>query len=103
MQINANLYALYAIAKKQEVSTNNIANISTDGFKASKAVQTGDQIRIRPDVRAASLNAAGNALSTTEPAEDLVQMTINQNTLEVNITAIQTQSDMENVLLEIKK
>ena len=103
MQINANLSALNAIAKKQEVSTNNIANISTDGFKASKAVQTGDQVKISPEARAANLNANGDELSTTEPTEYFVQMTINQNTHEANIVAIQTQSDMDKALLEIKK
>jgi len=103
MQINANLSALNAIARKQEVSTNNIANISTDGFKASTAVQTGDQIKISPEARAASLNANGDEMSTTEPTEDFVQMTVNQNTHEANIAAIQTQTDMEKALLEIKK
>jgi len=102
MQVNANITSIYNISKAQEVSANNIANVNTDGFKASKAIQHGDTVTISQDARTAVTNATGIAMSTTAPAQDIISMTINQTALEANIKAIQTQDDMSKALLTIK-
>jgi len=102
MQVNANITSIYNISKAQEVSANNIANVNTDGFKASRAIQNGDTVTISQDARTAAQNAAGATMSTTAPAQDIISMTINQTSLEANVKAIQTQDDMSKALLAIK-
>jgi flagellar basal body rod protein FlgG len=99
MQINQNISALKNISLAQEVSANNIANVNSNGFKASKT----DQLHISPEARAASLNSAGQQMSTTEPVQDIVQMTINATSFEANVKAIQTQGDMLKAVMDIKK
>jgi len=103
MQVKANLIAISNASKSQEVSANNIANVNTNGFTASRAAQSGDKLNISPEARAAMQNTAGQSMSTTAPAQDMVQMTVNQRALEANVKAIQTQDDMNKALMDLKK
>ncbi len=103
MKVSANLNALQNIAKIQDVAANNIANVNTNGYKASRAVQTGDSVQISVAARQAAENSVGEEMSTTEAAQDMVQMTVNQRSLEANVAAIKTQDDMQKALLELKK
>jgi len=103
MQVNANIAAINKASKTQEVSANNIANMNSNDFKASRAVQNGDQLNISVEARAAIQNSKGESMSTTDPAQDMVQMTLNQRSLEANIVAIQTQDDMQKALFALKK
>jgi len=102
MQVNANINAISNISKAQEVSGNNIANVNTNGFKASVAIQNGDKLIISQEARAASMNSAGEEMSTSDPVQDIVSMTINQTSLEANVKVIQMQEDMSHALLNIK-
>jgi len=102
MQVNANIKAISNISKAQEVAANNIANVNTNGFKASVAIQNGDKLIISSEARAASMNAAGEEMSTSDPAQDMVAMTINQTSLEANVKTIQVQNEMNNALLSLK-
>jgi len=52
MQVQSNMSAIKKISLSQEVSANNMANISTDGFKASKV----DRLTISPEARTATIN-----------------------------------------------
>jgi len=99
MQVQSNMSAIKNISLSQEVSANNMANISTDGFKASKV----DRLTISPEARSAALNGADKEISTTEPTQDFVQMTLNQTNLEASIKSIQTQDQMLQALLAMKK
>jgi len=103
MQVKANINAINNISQMQEVAANNIANVNSNGFKASAYVQTGDRVSISPDARAAIANTAGEALSTTDPAQDMVRMMGNETSLAANVTAIQTQDAMNRALLDLKK
>ncbi|RLL48980.1 hypothetical protein D8Y20_13430 [Mariprofundus sp. EBB-1] len=103
MQVNANIAAINNASKTQEVSANNIANVNSNDFKASRAVQSGDQLNISPEARAAMQNTKGESISTTDPAQDMVQMSVNQRSVEANVAAIKTQEDMQQALLAIKK
>jgi len=103
MQVKANINAINNISQMQEVAANNIANVSTDGFKASSYVQNGDRVSISPEARAAIQNSAGQTLSTSDPAQDMVNMTTHETALAANIAAIQTQDEMGKALSELKK
>ncbi|PIW46990.1 MAG: hypothetical protein COW18_09975 [Zetaproteobacteria bacterium CG12_big_fil_rev_8_21_14_0_65_54_13] len=103
MQVKANINVINNIIKMQEVAANNIANINSNGFKASSAVQVGDRVNISPDARAAISNSAGEALSTTDPVRDMVAMKMNETALAANVDAMTTQQDMSRALLDLKK
>ena len=103
MQVKANINAINNISQMQEVAANNIANVNSNGFKASTYTQTGDRLNISPEARAAIQNSAGEELSTTDPVQDMTRMMSNETTLAANVTAIQTQDDMNKALLELKK
>ena len=103
MKVSSNLNALNNISKMHDVSANNIANVNSNGFKASRAVQTGDSVQISVEAREAAKNSLGEEMSTTDVGQDMVQMSVNQHSLEANVKAIQTQSEMEKALMEIKK
>ncbi|MDX8398567.1 MAG: hypothetical protein R8K49_09655 [Mariprofundaceae bacterium] len=103
MQVGKNLGAIYQISQAQNVSANNIANINTNDFKASRALQGTDRVQISPEARLAAQNPAGENLSTTDANQDLVQMTSNKLALSANIAVIQTQDEMNKALLDTTK
>ena len=103
MQVKANINAINNISQMQEVAANNIANINSNGFKASSYVQSGDRLNISPEARAAAQNSAGEELSTTEPEQDMVRMIANETSLAANVAAIQTQDEMNKALMELNK
>ncbi|MDQ6993599.1 MAG: hypothetical protein Q9M31_08990 [Mariprofundus sp.] len=103
MQVNANISAMKNAITMQEVSANNIANVQTNGFKASRVVQSGDRIQISPEARAAIENSAGEKMSTTDLGQDMVKMSSNKITLQANVAAIRTQADMQQALMDMKK
>lgn len=103
MKINANAQAIYNAFQSQQVSANNIANVNTNGFKASTAVQSGDKVSISPEAAAmaaasASGSGASEELSTTDPVKDMVSTEINETAVSANVSVIQTQQDMNRVM-----
>ena len=103
MQVSANINAIRNTSISQEVSSNNIANINTDGFKASRVTQSGDKVTISMEARLAAQYKSGLNISNTEPTQDIVQMTVNQSSVQGNIAAINTQNVMLQALLDVKK
>jgi len=103
MNVDANLRSINNIATTQQVSANNIANAQTNDFQASRVVQTTDKVSISPEARIAAQNSAGETLSTTNVAQDIVQMSANETFLSANVKAIQTQDQMDQALFSIKK
>ena len=103
MNVDANLRSINNIATTQQVSANNIANAQTNDFQASRVVQTTDKVTISPEARIAAQNSSGETMSTTDVAQDVVQMTVNEQSLSANVKAIQTQDQMDQALFSIKK
>jgi len=103
MNVDANLKSINNISITQQVSANNVANAQTNDFQASRAVQTPDKITISPEARLAVQNSAGESMSTTNVAQDVVQMSMNESFLSANVKAIQTQDQMDQALFSIKK
>lgn len=103
MNVDANLKSINNIGITQQVSANNIANAQSNGFQASRVVQTTDKVTISPEARLAAQNSAGEPMSTTNVPQDIVQMTANESFLSANVKAIQTQDQMDQALFSIKK
>jgi len=106
MKVNANLQAMSNITTTQQVSANNIANVLTNGFKASQVRQTGDTITISQETRnAIQKNEAASAstlASTSNLEQDLLQMRKNQVAFSANVTAIKTQNEIYKALNNLK-
>jgi len=107
MKVNANLQAMSNITTTQQVAANNVANVLTTGFKASRTVQTGDRVSISQATR----NAIQKAIQTNESAtasttnieQNLLQMRQNEVALSANITAIKTQNAIYKTIDTLKK
>ncbi|MDQ6965030.1 MAG: hypothetical protein Q9M13_08950, partial [Mariprofundales bacterium] len=66
MKVNATLKAISSITTTQQVAANNIANMLTNGFKASQLRQSGDTITISQASRSAiQKNEAASSATTT--------------------------------------
>jgi len=103
MKVNANLQAMSNITTSQQVSANNVANMLTNGFKASRVQQSGDTITISQETRnAIQKNEAASASSTSNIEQDLLQMRKNEVALSANVTAIKTQSEIYKALNSLK-
>lgn len=103
MNVDTNLRSINNIGITQQVSANNIANTQSNGFQASRVVQTTDKVTISQEARLAAQNSMGEPMSTTNVAQDIVKMTANESFLSANVKAIQTQDQMDQALFSIKK
>lgn len=103
MKVDGNVQALQNIGTMQQVAANNLANVSSDGFKASTVVQQGDRISISADARAAGLNAAGNPLSNSSVGKEMANMSVYGSSLTASVNVIRTRDEMEQALMALKK
>jgi len=103
MKVNATLQAMSNITTMQEVSANNIANVLTQGFKASRTTQEGDKVTISQATRDAILKNEAATASTTRVEDALIQTSMNEVALAANITAIKTQTEIYQALNALKK
>lgn len=125
MRIDTNASALNALATQMNVSANNVANVNTNGFNASRAeLETGSQgqgvrvSEIREDTSSGpavqSLERSENPDtgrvetswqyvegSNTDLAREFVHMNAVQNAYEANAVAIRTQDEMAGTVLDI--
>lgn len=99
----ANLQALNNIGIMQQVSANNVANALSTGYKAKRAIQTGDRVTISQEARNAAIDTNGQPMSTTNLGEEMVHMIENENSFTANVKAVQTEGEMDAALLSIKK
>jgi flagellar hook protein FlgE len=88
--------ALQAFSTSQQITANNVANISTDGFKASRVTfQTNDA--------AAGVSAT---VTQTEDSVDIsreaVNLISNTNGFKANLNVIKVTDEMTKELLNIK-
>jgi len=103
MNVDANIKSINNIGINQQVSANNIANAQSNDFRASHVVQSADKITISPEARLAAQNNEGENMSTTNVAQDIVKMTVNESYLAANVKAIHAQDQMDQALFSIKK
>jgi len=104
---DANISALSALSTVQEVSANNIANMNTDGFKASAVSLEsgpGDQ-----GVDVASITGSttpgsmlnGVETSNTDIGREMVDMITTSRAFEANTTFIRADEEMTGHLLNM--
>jgi len=112
--INSNLSALVAFGKKMGVTSNNIANVNTDGFKKSRAVLSeGDSGEVRADIE--QLDTPGpmrtvvqdgvateKEMSNVDLTQEIPEMIPTKRAYEANLKAIKTLDDMLGVLVDLK-
>lgn len=103
----SNASALSALSKVQEVSANNVANMNTDGFKASSVVLEsgpGDN-----GVRVSAIHqnntpgplAEGGELSNTDVGREMTTMMFTENAFSANAVAIRVSEQMTGHLLNM--
>ncbi|WP_316901295.1 flagellar basal body rod C-terminal domain-containing protein [Pseudodesulfovibrio indicus] len=104
---DTNVSALSALSTVQEVSANNIANMNTDGFKASSVVLEsgpGDQgvevAAIRESTTPGSV-IDGAETSNTDIGREMVGMITTGRAFEANVAAIRVSEEMTGHLLNM--
>lgn len=87
--------ALQAFSTGQQITANNVANLNTDGFKASKATFQE--------------NGTGGVSATVTSTQDSVDISreavnllINTQSFKANLNVLKTDDEMSKVLFNIK-
>lgn len=125
MRIDANISALNALSTQMQVSANNVANMNTNGFQASRAQletgQGGQGVRVAsidkdttPGPLVPGLETTRNPEtgrlaasrqyvegSNTDLAREFTQMTAVQRAYEANAVTIRSQDEMFGAVLDI--
>ncbi len=104
---DTNLSALSALGTVQQVSANNVANMNTDGFKASSVVlESGPADQ---GVRVGGLHQStvsgsifgGVESSNTDIGSEMVDMITTGHAFSANVAAIRTSEEMTGHLLNM--
>lgn len=104
---DTSLSALDAFGTVQAVAANNIANVSTDEFKASRVdLESGpdDQGVEVSDIRVDESPGAlvdGVEMSNTDVATEMVTMIENEAAFDANVAAVRAQEEMTGALLDM--
>ena len=102
-----NLSALDSLGVAQQVSANNIANVSTEGFKASSvALESGPEGQ---GVGVAAINESTNAgpevdgveMSNTDIGTEMVDMMTTGHAFSANVAAIRASEEMTGHLINM--
>lgn len=113
--ISASLSALGAFTKKVAVVANNVANMSTDGFKKSRAIlnegeHTAVDVLIReidapgtPKPQEPGSNAPPEETSNVDLAEEMIHLTMAQRGYEANLKSLKAQNELKGTVLDILK
>ena len=109
-----NISALHALGKKMSVTSNNVANIESEGFKKSRAVlKEGIHGDVRVDIE--KIDTPGNIiyeaesdgtvrekeLSNVDLAEEIPTAMITQRSYEANLKMIKAEDEMLGAVLDI--
>ena len=111
--VNSTVSALQAYKTQMEVTSNNVANVNTEGFKKSKAtLKEGDNGDVQVDVN--RVNTPGHRYqelegdqmvekesSNVDLAEEFPQMMVTQHAYEANMKVLQAQDKMLGTALDI--
>ncbi len=104
---DTNLSALSALGTAQQVSANNIANVNTDGFKASSVVlESGPEdqgVRVGAILQGTNAGATldGVQASDTDIATEMVGMIRTRHALSANVAAIRVSEETTGHLLNM--
>lgn len=111
--VNSTVSALQAYKTQMNVTSNNVANVNTEGFKKSKAtLKEGDNGDVQVDVN--RVNTPGHRYqeleddqmveketSNVDLAEEFPQMMVTQHAYEANMKVLQAQDKMMGTTLDI--
>jgi flagellar basal-body rod protein FlgC len=111
--VNSTVSALQAYQTQMQVTSNNVANVNTEGFKKSKAtLKEGDNGDVQVDVN--RVNTPGHRYqelegdkmveketSNVDLAEEFPQMMVTQHAYEANMKVLQAQDKMMGTTLDI--
>ena len=111
--VNSTVSALQAYKTQMNVTSNNVANVNTEGFKKSKAtLKEGDNGDVQVDVN--RVNTPGHRYqefendrmveketSNVDLAEELPQMMVTQHAYEANLKVLQAQDKILGSTLDI--
>jgi flagellar basal-body rod protein FlgC len=111
--VNSTVSALQAYQTQMQVTSNNVANVNTEGFKKSKAtLREGDNGDVQVDVN--RVNTPGHRYqelegdkmveketSNVDLAEEFPQMMVTQHAYEANMKVLQAQDKMMGTTLDI--
>jgi flagellar basal-body rod protein FlgC len=111
--VNSTVSALQAYKTQMEVTSNNVANVNTEGFKKSKAtLKEGVTGNVQVDVN--QVNTPGHRYqglegdqmveketSNVDLTEEFPQMMVTQHAYEANMKVLQTHDKMLGTTLDI--
>ena len=111
--LNSTVSALQAYKSQMEVTSNNIANVNTEGFKKSKAtLQEGTNGGVQVDIK--KVDTPGHRYqalegdqmveketSNVDLPEEVPQMMVTQHSYQANMKVIQTQDEILGNMLNI--
>lgn len=111
--VGSSISALTAYGKQTQVTSNNVANWLSDGFKKSKAVFTeGENSNVKVDIQ--KVETPGPLIaeiqdgemiekerSNVELAEEIAQTIVSQRGYEANLKNIQVQDEIMEGLIDI--
>ena len=100
MNISNNVSSILAHQTMLNVNANNIANVSTDGFRPSDIRMSDEGNFVSANVRLADNN--GSQMSQTDLAKELPDQIIAQDATAVNVAAIRTRDEMMGTLLDMR-
>ena len=104
---DTSISALSAMGTAQEVSANNIANVNTDGFKASSVVlESGPQgqgVRVGAIRESTTPGPMVNGVegSNTDIASEMVGMITTGHAFSANVAAVRASEEMTGHLLNM--
>jgi len=111
--LNSTVSALQAYKAQMEVTSNNVANVNTDGFKKSKAtLKEGLNGNVQVDVNRVDTPGSryreleGDQIveketSNVDLAEEFPQMMVTQHAYEANMKVLQAQDKLLGTTLDI--
>jgi flagellar basal-body rod protein FlgC len=104
---DANISALTALSTVQQVSANNIANVNTDGFKASSVELAsgpggrGVEVASIRESSAPGSMVGGVETSNTDLGREMVDMITTSHAFSANTTFVRAQEEMTGHLLNM--
>lgn len=98
--------ALKALEKKADVTANNIANVNTNEFKASRALfETGEgpgvSVTITEEDTPGTTQPDGSESSNVNLPVELVNLITTQHSYSANTRVIETDGEMKRSLIDI--
>ncbi len=107
MNINANISAMDALGSAYQVTANNVANVNTDGFQASRANlesgPEGDGVRVSSITTDTTPGAMfeGRETSNVDTASEMVGMITTENAYAANAAVIHAGDQTTGYLLDM--